>query len=291
MDFEVIFILFWLYSFLGFIIETIYVSVQTKRFVNRGFLLGPYCPIYGTGAIFLLLLKDYQTDPFVVFILSILICSIIEYITSYLMELIFKVRWWDYSKNKFNLNGRICLFNSICFGLLGMILVCYLNPFFLNLISNLNDLTIHIITLLVLVITLTDIIMTLLIMFDIRKMVVNYKERTLTNLFKLNSDNTEEISKKVRNLLKERSIIHKHLSKSYRNLKVYKNNFLKKTEELKKYKKLEKEENLFIITSIISLIIGFIIGKLLNNLGLCICISFVLNVFINSIYGRRNDDE
>ena len=134
MKIVVIYILFWLYSFLGWLMETTLVSLQSKKFINRGFFMGPYCPIYGTGGVLLLVLSPYKDSPFLVFILSIVICSIIEYLTSYILEMIYKVRWWDYSNRMFNLNGRVCLFNSICFGLLGMLMVSYLNPVFLNII-------------------------------------------------------------------------------------------------------------------------------------------------------------
>lgn len=291
MNFVVIFILFWLYSILGFLMETTVVSVKTKKYVNRGFLLGPYCPIYGSGSILLLILKSYQNDPLVVFILSIFICSLLEYITSYLMELIFKVRWWDYSDRLLNINGRICLFNSICFGFLGMFIVCFLNPIFMNKLNSFNNLSLLIISSIVFLITTTDIIITLTIMFDIRKIIVNFKDKTLTSLLSLNKDATEEISKKVKNILKEKTFIHKHLSKSYTNLKVYKNNFFKKTEELIKYKKLEHDENILVISSIISITIGFILGKLFNNIGLFITIFFSLNIIINKIINRSNDDK
>lgn len=94
MNLEIIYLLFWLYAFLGWLMESINVSLQSKKIINRGFLLGPYCPIYGVGGVLLLSLKSYQSDPLVVFILSIVICSIVEYLTSYLLELIYKVRWW-----------------------------------------------------------------------------------------------------------------------------------------------------------------------------------------------------
>ena len=291
MSLAVIFILFWLYSFLGWVMEIISVSLRSKKYVNRGFLLGPYCPIYGSGAILLLILKDYQNDPLVVFILSIFICSLLEYITSYLMELIFKVRWWDYSDRFLNINGRICLFNSICFGLLGMFIVCFLNPFFIDKLNSVNNLILLVISMTIFIITTTDIITTLTIMFDIRKTIVNFKDKTLNNLFSFDKDSTEEISNKVKNILKEKTFIHKHLSKSYSNLKVYKNNFFKKTEELIKYKKLEHDENILVISSLISIIIGFILGKLFNNIGLFITILFSLNIIINKIINRSNDDK
>ena len=289
MDFKVVFILFWLYAFLGFLMETIVVSVREKRLVNRGFLLGPYCPIYGTGAILLLGLKNYQTNELFIFLVSIIICSLVEYLTSYLLELIFKVRWWDYSDRFLNVNGRICLINSICFGLLGMLLVCYLNPFFINLFNNLSQNTLLIIAFLIFTITLIDSVLTLNIMFDIRKEITSFKEKTLTNLFKPNSDNTEEITKKIAIYLKEKSFIHKHLSKSYHNFKVKRNKFFLKSEEFLKEKKLEKEEHIFIVSTLISLVIGFILGKIFNKVGLFISLTIVLVVLINKIIERKID--
>ena len=83
-----IYLLFWLYAVLGWVMETALVSIQSKRFVNRGFLMGPYCPIYGTGGVLLLSLDPYKNSPFLVFILAIIICSIVEYLTSYILEII-----------------------------------------------------------------------------------------------------------------------------------------------------------------------------------------------------------
>ena len=256
-----VYILFWIYSFLGWIIETSWVSFKSKKIINRGFFLGPYCPIYGTGGILLLALNNYQNDPFVVFVLSIFICSLVEYLTSYILELIYKVRWWDYSNRFFNINGRICLFNSFCFGLFGLLAVCLLNPYFTFKIINLNKEIKSIIIILIFILTTIDMLITFTAMFDFRKYVNSLKEKTFSNLFKPNSDSTEEMSKRVKNSLKEKSFIHKHLLKSYSNLKVYRNNFFKKKDELLKYKKISKVENTFIIGTIISLLIGYILGK------------------------------
>lgn len=287
MKIVVIYILFWLYSFLGWLMETILVSLQSKKFINRGFFMGPYCPIYGTGGVLLLVLSPYKDSPFLVFILSIVICSIIEYLTSYILEMIYKVRWWDYSNRMFNLNGRVCLFNSICFGLLGMLLVSYLNPVFLNLITSLSDTILTIIALTILIITLIDMSITFSIMFDIRKTIINLKEKTITSIFKKNQDNTEEVSKRVKNILKEKGFIHKHLSNAFSNLKVYKNNFFTKTEELLKRKKEQKLETRFIIGTLISIIVGYLIGKYLNQVGLVISICLVLNLIILRMLSRK----
>lgn len=283
----VIYILFWLYSFLGWLMETTLVSLQSKKFINRGFFMGPYCPIYGTGGVLLLVLSPYKDSPFLVFILSIVICSIIEYLTSYILEMIYKVRWWDYSNRMFNLNGRVCLFNSICFGLLGMLMVSYLNPVFLNLITSLSDTILTIIALIILIITLIDMSITFSIMFDIRKTIINLKDKTITSIFKKNQDNTEEVSKRVKSILKEKSIIHKHLSNAFSDLKVYKNNFFTKTEELLKRKREQKLETKFIIGTLISIIVGYLIGKYFNQVGLVISICLVLNLIILRMLSRK----
>ena len=290
MKIVVIYILFWLYSFLGWLMETTLVSLQSKKFINRGFFMGPYCPIYGTGGVLLLVLSPYKDSPFLVFILSIVICSIIEYLTSYILEMIYKVRWWDYSNRMFNLNGRVCLFNSICFGLLGMLMVSYLNPVFLNLITSLSDTILTIIALIILIITLIDMSITFSIMFDIRKTIINLKEKTITSIFKKNQDNTEEVSKRVKNILKEKGFIHKHLSNAFSNLKVYKNNFFTKTEELLKRKREQKLETKFIIGTLISIVFGYLIGKYLNQVGLVISICLVLNLIILRLLSRKNDE-
>ena len=89
--------------------ETTSISIRNKKFVNRGFLIGPVCPIYGYGVVLVsLLLQKYQNDIIVTFFMSIIICGFLEYFTSYFMEIIFKARWWDYSNIKWNLDGYIC---------------------------------------------------------------------------------------------------------------------------------------------------------------------------------------
>ena len=103
------FIYFFVFSVVGYICEVTYVYICNKKLVNRGFLHGPYIPIYGNGAIFITLALGQCKNVILVFLGSMLICSILEYVTSYVMEVIFHNRWWDYSKQKFNINGRVCL--------------------------------------------------------------------------------------------------------------------------------------------------------------------------------------
>ena len=124
LNIEQLFLIFIIYSFLGYIAEVIYCRIVDGEFVNRGFLFGPLCPIYGFGAIFIIvLLHRFFHSPFLIFILSIILTSFVEYITSFIMEKTFKAKWWDYSDLPYNLNGRICLRNSLLFGLAAIVMV------------------------------------------------------------------------------------------------------------------------------------------------------------------------
>ena len=106
-------LVFFIYAFAGWIMETISISIRNKKFVNRGFLIGPVCPIYGYGVVLVsLLLQKYQNDIIVTFFMSIIICGFLEYFTSYFMEIIFKARWWDYSKFSIIWISKLC--NNIC---------------------------------------------------------------------------------------------------------------------------------------------------------------------------------
>ena len=146
-------LLFFIYSIFGWIMEVVCKLIEKKKFINRGFLIGPYCPIYGHGAILItLLLQKYINDPIALFIMGIVICSILEYLTSYFMEKIFHARWWDYSQRKFNINGRICLRTMIPFGLLGLFIMYVSNPFFFDVIEKIPNVTLNIICITLLII-------------------------------------------------------------------------------------------------------------------------------------------
>ena len=109
MSLSLLVVLFITYSIIGWVIEEIDILILQKKVVNRGFLIGPYCPIYGFGSLFIILfLNKYLDDPIVLFFMTMISCGILEYLTSFIMEKIFKTRWWDYSDEKFNINGRIC---------------------------------------------------------------------------------------------------------------------------------------------------------------------------------------
>ena len=141
-DFFLLFLHFFIYSIIGWILEIFYCRLIEGKLYNRGFLHGPYCPIYGFGAILIVkLLNPLSNNAVLVFLAGAILTSTLEYITSFLMEKIFKAKWWDYSDMKFNINGRVCLLNSTLFGILGLLLVYILNPAIQN-ISNYLDIKI-----------------------------------------------------------------------------------------------------------------------------------------------------
>ena len=120
---------FFLYCFLGWVWESCYVSAKRRQWVNRGFLHGPMLPIYGTGAVIILLATIPVRDSlWLVFLLGMLAATALEYVTGAAMEALFKVRYWDYSKQSFNLNGYICLTSSLAWGAFSILLVRFLHP-------------------------------------------------------------------------------------------------------------------------------------------------------------------
>jgi Predicted membrane protein len=128
-------LLFFIYSFLGWVTEVIYQFYNKKYFVNRGFLYGPLCPIYGTGIVSVVLLfNDFNNNIFILYALSTIIISFIEYVTGFILEKFFKSKWWDYTNEPFNLHGRICLSFSLVWGVAALIIIKFINPTITNII-------------------------------------------------------------------------------------------------------------------------------------------------------------
>mgnify|MGYP004523399321 CR=1 FL=1 len=201
-------LLFFIYSFAGWFVELTREYIRNKKVVNRGFLVGPYCPIYGCGAILItFLLQKYSDDALVTFVLSTVICGILEYLTSYIMEKIFKARWWDYSDRKFNINGRICLENLVWFGLGGTIVVNYINPLLLDCFKVIPELLSHIILGIIMIGFLVDIIVSLRIIFNLKEMKKELR------------DNTIEISAKVRKIILKKLILYRRLVNAFPKIK------------------------------------------------------------------------
>lgn len=193
-DFLYLFLLFIIYSFIGWAVETIAVFVSTKKIVNRGFLMGPYCPVYGFGALILIsILSKYSNDPFNIYIMFVAYASILEYFTSYLMEKLFNARWWDYSNQKFNLNGRICVANSLAFGVLGIFLGYFVNPLVISIINVIPVTILYYVTIGIMMFFMVDLCITFSIVTKLRK-----------NIVLLNKDMTEDIKNQIAKWIQEK---------------------------------------------------------------------------------------
>lgn len=128
------------YSFAGWTYESILCSVTEKKLVNRGFLNGPLCPIYGFGALFIIFVLGWgDNNPVSIFLSSAVLACALEYFTSWAMEKLFHARWWDYSQMRFNLNGRICLAGFVLFGLFGLVLLKWIHPWVAANVASLSE--------------------------------------------------------------------------------------------------------------------------------------------------------
>lgn len=218
-------LLFFIYSFLGWCLEVGCKLVSEKRFINRGFLIGPYCPIYGWGAILMtILLKRYFSDPFTLFIMCILICSLLEYLTSYVLEKLFHTRWWDYNHYRFNINGRICLETMIPFGLFGLFIIYISNPFFFSIISKLPTFLFYTFTIIFVILFLVDSFISYRIMASLKLISSEIK-----------ADSTEKITKQVRReILRRNQLLQKRLVEAFPKLEILYSKGLERKEKRKK---------------------------------------------------------
>ncbi|MDE7321175.1 MAG: putative ABC transporter permease [Lachnospiraceae bacterium] len=142
---------FYFYCFLGWVWETCYVSVLKARWVNRGFMRGPFLPIYGSGAIVVLIFTlPFRANAWLVFVVGMASATILEYFTGAAMEKMFHVRYWDYSKQRLNLNGHICVTSSLAWGCFSVILTLYghtpVERFVLNMNANALEVIVFVLT-------------------------------------------------------------------------------------------------------------------------------------------------
>ena len=145
-DIITLFLWFILYGFLGWVWETAFCSIRAGHFINRGFLNGPIIPVYGFGAVFVIITLSLSApiipvhlpliDIPIVFIAGMIICTILEYITAVILESAFHIRWWDYSKQRFNFQGRICLKSALFFGLMSVVIIYIVQPVISNISPN-----------------------------------------------------------------------------------------------------------------------------------------------------------
>ena len=221
------FLYFIIYSFIGWCLEVTCKLFQYKRFINRGFLIGPLCTIYGYGvlAIVFLIGKD-TSDMLAVFLKAIFVCSLLEYFTSYFMEKMFNAKWWDYSTKKFNLNGRICLDTMIPFGILGCLVVYIIHPFVISLVNLIPNTLLNVIASAILILFIVDNVISFIVTFKIKNHIKDD-----------NKDNTEYIREEVLKWINNNSILYRRLKTSYPNILInYKSRVNKRLEEKNKMK-------------------------------------------------------
>lgn len=162
--------LFCFYSVIGWCTEVIYATVNSGKFVNRGFLNGPVCPIYGAGVVLVLfVLEPLKDNIFILFIGSVLLTSLIEFITGLILEKIFNDKWWDYSKDPFNIRGYICLKFSLLWGVACIVVVDVIEPLIYDLIKVTPKVLGYIILTISLIIFLIDFIVTVSTILKFKK--------------------------------------------------------------------------------------------------------------------------
>lgn len=200
--------LFFIYSFLGWVTEVFLKYLQYHRFINRGFLIGPYCPIYGAGAVLITvggeMLTSFERSWAMSFLIAFVLCGLLEYATSYILEKYFHARWWDYSQKPMNLHGRAWIGNLILFGLGGVAIAEILNPRFLAMASRFEPIFFTALLTAVSILFLADVLMSYFIMNLLKRGVEESR-----------SDKSEEIAAEVRYLLENRSVFHKRIMDAY----------------------------------------------------------------------------
>ncbi|MDD2409380.1 MAG: putative ABC transporter permease [Bacilli bacterium] len=150
-------IFFFIYCFFGWLWETSYVSLRKKKWVNRGFLNGPLIPIYGFGAIIVLLLTlTFKNNLVLIFSLGMIGATIIEYITGYALIKLFNKRYWNYSNQRLNINGHICLYTSLAWGFFSILLVKMIHPNIKHVVLNFPNYVIDIICIFLIIIFIYD---------------------------------------------------------------------------------------------------------------------------------------
>jgi uncharacterized membrane protein len=199
---------FFIFGFAGWCMEVILKYRQYHRFINRGFLTGPILPIYGFGVILITLvvgrLTSVESGVMTTFAISLVICGLVEYLTSFVLEKIFHARWWDYSQKPMNLHGRVWIGNLVLFGLAGVAIIHIVNPVLFPALDRIPLNTRKVTAVVLLAIFAADLVISCFVL-KLVKAGIDSSE----------ADNTEEISKEVRQLLTNRSYFYSRFADAY----------------------------------------------------------------------------
>ena len=206
-EIQTYFLLFIFYGVVGWIIEVVRCFLKYGKLINRGFLIGPYLPIYGVGGLSVLFVyREFSDKYYLPFLIAIIDAAVLEYLTSYIMEKVFGARWWDYSDRKFNIDGRICAENIVGFGFLSFIILYFGNPLFFRTISSISDESLKLLSYAILIVFLLDYIISFTILKHIKKSAERIK-----------ADNTEEMHKLVIETIKEKSWKYRRVFNAFPN--------------------------------------------------------------------------
>lgn len=216
-------LIFLAYSCLGWFIEMFATLIQHHRIYNRGFLIGPICPIYGVGAVLGSWIFSGVDQVGLIFLLCAIGGGLLEYTTSSWMEACFHVRWWDYKDEPFNINGRTCLGAMFGIGLLGVLVIKVFTPAMLSFLGGFNDTTICIVAALLFVISVVDLTWSLIL-------ILHFRVAAGT----VDADATAEISENIRNVMMQRSKLDRRLAKAFPNLEVSQKKSRKKSRRASK---------------------------------------------------------
>ncbi len=201
--------LFFIYSLMGWIYETLYCTIKSSKWQNRGFLYGPACPIYGTGAVAISLVMRAALANVVmlhvwhVFLIAFIGSACLEYLTSWGLEKLFHAAWWDYSDLPLNLHGRISLFTSLGFGIAGLLVVYSIAPFTENAVDRIIPIAIELLSLCFIFAFAVDLTLTVTVLYHFDKMVVrveNSFNQSMENIV----DTTVQRSSRVKNSIIEK---------------------------------------------------------------------------------------
>lgn len=201
-------LLFFSFAFIGWCIEVILKYRQFHRFINRGFLTGPWLPIYGCGAVLITVsvegISGFESSIGTTFVISFFVCGIVEYMASFFLEKRYHARWWDYSKKPMNLRGRVWIGNLILFGLGGIAIIELANPVLYDLFSKISIMTKSIAASILSICFITDYISSQFIMKLVKAGVENSE-----------ADNTEEINKEIMHLFSDKSYFYRRFADAY----------------------------------------------------------------------------
>lgn len=201
-------LLFFTFSFVGWCIEVTLKYFEFHRFINRGFLTGPWLPIYGSGAVLITVgvrgLAPLESGFGTTFAISFVLCGVLEYMTSFVMEKRFHARWWDYSRKPMNLHGRVWIGNLVLFGLGGVLIIHLFDPFLFPLFARFPLRTRTLTAAFLTAVFLTDYVVS---HFVLRLVKIGVESSV--------ADNTEQISLEIRRLLSDRSIFARRFADAY----------------------------------------------------------------------------